>query len=102
MNKRLILPLLLASFWFFSVYLAVGAWLSWVWAYRCALVNLIIGMLALLLVTQDERRERLFYEGPKGDEDSSLLIAIMWGLPFAWWGFALVWWIIRLLLKLIA
>jgi hypothetical protein len=43
----------------------------------CAWFNLIIGLVSLLLVTRSELGDRLFYEGPKGDEEGLWLI----GLP---------------------
>jgi hypothetical protein len=69
MINRTKLQLLLALFWFVSAYLAAGALLPWEWAWRCAWLNLIIGMVGLLVVTWTKFGERMFYEGPKGDED---------------------------------
>jgi hypothetical protein len=96
MINRLKLQLLLALFWFASVYVAMGALLSWEWAWRCAWFNLIIGMLGLLLVTRSKDGDRLFYQGPKDDEPGRWEIAVLWALPTAWLFAAGIWWLLRL------
>jgi hypothetical protein len=68
--NRIKLQLILAAFWFVSAYLAIDALFPWEWAWRCAWLNLIIGMLALLWITRTEFGDRMFYQGPQGEEDS--------------------------------
>ena len=85
--------LLLALFWFVSAYLAIGMVGSWDWAWRCAWLNLIIGMIALLIATRSPLGERLFYEGPLGDEDSLWLVGVLWAIPAAITFLAVLWWL---------
>ncbi len=95
--NRVKLQLILAVFWFVSAYLAVGALLPWEWAWRCAWLNLIIGLIALLLVTRTEEGERLFYIGPQDNEISSFAVALLWSVPMVVLCMAGIWWIMRLL-----
>ena len=88
---------LFALFWFGSVYLALGALLSWEWAWRCAWLNLIVGLVGLLWVTHRETGDHLFYHGPGGAEPGSWQIAFLWGLPVFWLAVATLWWLLRLL-----
>jgi hypothetical protein len=37
----------------------------------------------------------MFYEGPKGDENGLLLVALLWALPMVWLAFTVVWWLLR-------
>jgi hypothetical protein len=96
MINRTKLQLFLAIFWFVSAYLAAGALLPWEWAWRCAWLNLIIGMTGLLLVTWTKFGERMFYEGPKGDEDGMWQVGMLWAVPVVILFLAVVWWIARL------
>ena len=96
--KRIRLQLVLAAFWFVSAYLAASAVLPWEWwAWRCAWLNLLIGMLSLLWVTRTESGDRLFYEGPKGEEDSWWIVGALWAIPVIILSLAIVWWLMRLL-----
>lgn len=88
---------ILAAFWFITTFIAAGALIPWEWAWRCAWLNLIIGLLGLLLTTRTEHGDRLFYQGPRGDEPGSLLVATLWGLPVFWLALAILWWVVRLL-----
>jgi hypothetical protein len=97
MIHRIKLQVLLALFWFVSVYLAIGALLSWEWAWRCAWFNLIIGMLGLLLITRTEEGDQVFYKGPKGDQPGRWEVAVLWALPVSWLFAAGIWWVLRLL-----
>lgn len=97
MSHRIKLQLTLALFWFLSAYLAMGALVSREWAWRCAWLNLIIGMLGLLAATRTSFGDRMFYQGPKGDEDSLWLIGVLWALPLVGFFLALLWWVARLI-----
>ena len=46
------------------------------------LVSLVIGLVWLAGLTRDERRRRLFYEGPlEHEEDTDLLLGCLWAAP---------------------
>lgn len=95
--NRVKLQLTLALFWFVSVYLAMGALISWEWAWRCGLANLIVGLIGLILITRTEEGERLFYQGPQGNEPGQWQVAMLWVLPMFWVAAAGIWWLMRLL-----
>ncbi len=97
MLNRIKLQIALALFWFVSAYLAIGALLPWSWAWNCAWINVILGLVGLLLVTRTELGERLFYEGPKGDEPGLLQIGCLWLIPAVGLVLASIWWLMRLL-----
>ncbi len=97
MNHRIKWQLVLALFWFVSAYLAIGAILPWEWAWRCAWLNVIIGMIGLLLATQTERGNRLFYKGPRGDEPGLFQVGLLWAIPLVGLIAAGFWWVLRLL-----
>jgi hypothetical protein len=59
----------------------------------CALSNVIIGLLFLLPVVGDERRRRLFFEGPREQERSDPGIGLLWVFPFAVLVWGLLWWL---------
>lgn len=96
MKNRVVQQLLLAMFWFFSAYTAVMALLPEEWAWRCAWLNLIIGMLGLLFVTRTRLGDRLFYEGPKGEESGSWRAGLLWAVPIVIFFLAIIWWLARL------
>lgn len=95
------MQLILAMFWFISAYLAVGAllpaWSSWEWAWRCAWLNLIIGMLGLLLVTRTAEGDRVFYQGPEDGKPGLIRVALLWTIPAVGLCLALIWWLARLI-----
>jgi hypothetical protein len=97
MLNRISRQLILAVFWFLSAYFAIGAVLPWEWAWRCAWFNLIIGMAGLLLVTGTREGDKLFYEGPAGDQPGRLSIALLWTLPPVGFIVAAIWWLMRLI-----
>lgn len=102
MLNRIKLQLLLAGFWFISAYLAVGAllpveWSAWEWAWRCAWLNVVIGLLGLLLVTRREKGDRVFYIGPDRDQPGFIQVALLWTIPAVGFCMALIWWLARLL-----
>ncbi len=97
MINRIKWQLVLALFWFFSAYLAVSALFPGVWAWRCAWLNVIIGMIGLLWVTQTERGDRIFYQGPRKDEPGLFLAGLLWAIPITGFFIASLWWIMRLL-----
>ncbi len=97
MIPRIKLQLTFALFWFASAYLATGALTNWTWTWRCAWLNLIIGLVGLLLITRTELGERIFYQGPRGDEDGLWLVGVLWALPIVGFFLALLWWVARLL-----
>ncbi|MEM7127930.1 MAG: hypothetical protein AAF702_16470 [Chloroflexota bacterium] len=53
----------------------------------------------LLLITRNEQARRLFYEGAKEDEPGSLILAILWTLPFSLMVAGLIWWLMAQFLK---
>jgi hypothetical protein len=59
----------------------------------CAMGNVIIGLLLLLPVVGDERRRRLFFEGPREQEQSEPRIGLLWAFPFAVLVWGLLWWV---------
>ncbi len=69
------------------------------WMVQCAALNLIVGMVMLLLVTNNEDARRLFYEGPRGDEISSPLIGMLWALPIVLFLVGLAWWVLAQFLE---
>ena len=102
MLNRIKLQLILAMFWFISAYLAAGAllpskWSAWEWAWRCAWLNLIIGLLSLLLITRTDYGDRMFYKGPQGDQPGMIQVALLWAIPFTIFCLALIWWVARLI-----
>lgn len=62
------------------------------------LLALVVGLLFLSGITTTERGRRLFYEGPRGDEDGDPLIGCLWFLPICLVGFALIAWLVLLAL----
>lgn len=97
MINRAKLQLILATFWFVSAYLAIGALLPWEWAWRCAWLNLIIGLIGLLLATRTQVGDRMFYQGPKGNEDNLWQVGLLWAIPMVIFFLAFAWWTLRLL-----
>jgi len=95
MINRLKLQLILALFWFASAYLATAALIPWEWAWRCAWLNLIVGMVSLLLITRTDRGERLFYQGPADDEPGSFIVLFLWSIPVIMLIWAILWWLMR-------
>jgi hypothetical protein len=84
-------------FWFSSAYLLIGGLLSWEWAWRCGLINLIIGMLGLLLITRTAEGDRLFYLAPRVQQKNSRAIIMLWSIPIVVLFIASIWWMIYLL-----
>lgn len=97
MLNRISRQLILGLFWFGSAYLAIAAVLPWEWAWRCGWLNLIIGMMGLLLITQTREGDDLFYRGPREGRSGSFVIALVWALPVVGLMVAVLWWIMRLL-----
>ncbi len=80
--------------WFGSAYVALSALVPPA-ALPCALLNLILGYAFLLIVTRSHRGARLFYQGSRGEEKSSPLIALVWALLLSLLILGLLWWIGR-------
>jgi hypothetical protein len=59
----------------------------------CALGNVIVGLLFLLPVVGNERRRRLFYEGPGKEERAEARIGLLWAFPFTLLIWGLLWWL---------
>lgn len=81
----------------------VGGWLIGVgiqaqfdvnWVTPCALSNVIIGLVLLLLITRDPRERRIFYEGGNEEEDEDYLplVTVVLMIPGIEMFVGLVWW----------
>ncbi|MDX1521224.1 MAG: hypothetical protein R3264_06330 [Anaerolineae bacterium] len=97
MLNRIKVQVTLALFWFASAYLAMGAIISWEWAWRCAWFNMIIGLVGLLFLTRTETLDRFFYRGPGANEPGYLLGGFLWIVPIIGFFVAGLWWILRLI-----
>lgn len=95
MWNRIKWQFILALFWFISAFLAIGAVLPWIWAWRCAWINVIIGLVGLLLMTSTEKGDRLFYHGPRENESTLWQLGMLWALTFAGLTIAVGWWLLR-------
>lgn len=51
------------------------------WVLPCGSLNMAVGMILLLLTTQNEGARRLFYEGEKEEDRLHLGIVLLWGFP---------------------
>lgn len=94
--KNILLITALAALWWLGGFLAgagLSAYFDGNWTIPCASLNLTTGMIMLLLVTRNERARRLFYVGPKEDEPGSLIIAVLWILPFSLMVAGIIWWL---------
>lgn len=75
--------LTLATLWFCSAYFAIYALFPF-WALQCALITLIIGLLAIALTNRSEAGSRLLYEGESNTEEltgAKMVIWILIGMP---------------------
>ena len=97
MLNRISRQLILAFFWFVSAYLAISAVLPWEWAWRCAWLNLLIGMVGLLLVTGSREGDQVFYLGPPKKGPGLIQVALLWAIPPVGLILALIWWSMRLI-----
>lgn len=88
---------ILAAFWFITTFIAAGALIPWEWAWRCAWLNLIIGLVSLLLLTRTELGDRMFYKGPQPGESGLWQVGLLWAIPVVILFWAILWWVARLL-----
>jgi hypothetical protein len=95
--KQYVLILALAVFWGISglvVGLGVRAIFGAEIVFTCALLNVIIGLLLLLLTTRNEHARRLFYEGPRGEEEGLIPLAFLWAFPLILVFVGVLWWLL--------
>jgi hypothetical protein len=78
--------------WLFGI--GVNAVFNFNAATVCALGNVIVGLLLLLPVVADNRRRRLFFDGPRSDEPSDPHIGLLWVFPFVGVFVGLFWWLL--------
>jgi hypothetical protein len=93
--RHFLLILALAAFWGVSglmVGLGIRAILGAEVVFTCALLNVIMGLLLLLLTTRSERARRIFYEGPRGNEEGVIGLAFLWAVPIVLVFLGLFWW----------
>ena len=69
------------------------------WQVPCLSLNLVAGLVLLLLVTRNETARRLFYEGPRDNEQGSVLIGMLWAFPFVLAFVGIIWWMLGQLLN---
>ena len=94
---EILLTLAYAGWW------ALGGWLFGVGIHAlfgldaaiiCALSNVIAGLLLLLPVVANDRRRRLFYDGPSHNEPGDVGIGLLWAFPFVGVFVGLFWWLL--------
>jgi uncharacterized membrane protein len=84
--RDLVLILALTGLWAFSGYL-IGSVLDvfgitgYPFGIIGASINVIIGLLWLKGIIRDPVGDRLFFEGPSGDESGDLRIGCLWAMP---------------------
>jgi len=75
-----------AALWFLAgclLALLVGHFINLSFgAVQFGFMSMLIGLIALASRLQTERGRRLFYEGPKSDEDGDFLLGCLWIFPF--------------------
>jgi|JFJP01.1.fsa_nt_gi hypothetical protein len=98
--------IILALFWAISGYV-IGAAFEYVGVpYRVGLmlasVNVIIGMLLLKGVISDSFGDRMFFEGPKGNDDGGdIRVGCLWLIPANWLLIGGVLWLGAILVRFI-
>jgi hypothetical protein len=95
--RHYLLILALAAFWGISglvVGLGVRAIFGGEVVFTCASLNVIIGLLLLLITTRNEHARRLFYEGPRGDEEGLVPLAFLWAVPIILVFVGVLWWLL--------
>ena len=97
MLNRISRQLILAFFWFASAYLALKIVLPQAWAWRCAWLNLLIGLVGLLLITSSREGEQVFYHNPLKNVRRLVSVILLWTVPPVGFTLALVWWSMWLL-----
>jgi hypothetical protein len=95
--KQYLLVLVLATFWGISG-LVMGAAVSEMvggdWMVSCASLNVVLGLLLLLATTRSERARRIFYEGPRGEEEGVIGLAFLWAVPVILLFLGIFWWVL--------
>lgn len=100
--KNILMILALAILWAVGgsfAGLGISAFFDVAWVVQCGTVNMMTGLLLLLLITRSEDARRLFYEGPKEDEPGSIIVGLLWVLPFTLLFAGIVWWLMAQFLK---
>ncbi len=106
--KYLVLPLAVALFWFGSGYAAIGGLSNILpflapYMFQCALANVVIGLGTLVLITRTETGARLFYDGPREEEEGrgaiGIIIGTLWVAPLVFLLVGLLWWILGFFIR---
>lgn len=90
--------ILLYTLWWGVAGLTVGwglsSWFQLEWIFSCMWLNIVAGLMMLVLILQNPELDALFTRGPQRDRPGSILIAILWALPFVMILAGLFWWAI--------
>jgi hypothetical protein len=100
--KQYLLILVLAGFWGISglvIGAGVDALVGGNLMVPCASLNVIIGLLLLLMTTRSERARRIFYEGPRGNEEGIIGLAFLWAVPIVLVFLGIFWWVLAQFLR---
>lgn len=100
--KNVLLILALATLWWLGGWVAgagLSAFFGVTWALQCASLNVVAGLLMLLWITRDKEAQRIFYEGPEGNEPGMPVIAFLWVLPLSLMFAGVIWWLMGQFLK---
>ena len=104
--KILLRILILAGLWAASGYL-IGTALEYLGfdyyplGVIVASINVIIGMLWLKTIIRDPIGDRMFFEGPRPDEEGDIRIGCLWMMPISLAFISLFLWFWAILLRLI-
>ena len=104
--KILLRILILAGLWAASGYL-IGAALEYIGldyyplGVIVASINVIVGMLWLKTIIQDPIGDRMFFEGPRPNEEGKIEIGCLWMMPISLVFISLFLWFWAILIRLI-
>jgi len=68
--------------------------------FQGGLIGLLIGLIALVIVTRTERGRRMFYEGPTEEEEGDVLVGCLWVITLELFAVALLAGVIWVILQL--
>lgn len=66
-----------------------------------ASINVILGMMLFLGITRDPTAERIFFEGPRQDEEGLPAIGCLWAMPASLLILGLMMWFVAIILRFI-
>lgn len=69
------------------------------WIFQCMLLNVIAGLIMLQLILRNPELSELFGEGPFEGRPGSILIGVLWSMPFVMFFVGIFWWILAQVLK---